>query len=297
MFSTYLTRWDLTPDGEPVVTHSSRLLPVRQRGVPAMLKLPMEAEEKRGSLLMPWWDGIGAARVLAHENAALLLERAMGNRSLAALARQGRDDEATRIICAAIATLHEHEAKPPPNLVALTPWFKDLWPAAAKHGGVLALSAATARELLAHPRDVVVLHGDIHHDNILDFGARGWLAIDPKGLLGERGFDYANLFCNPETDIEVTAPHRFRRRLAIVTEASGIERERLLRWILAWAGLSAAWWLSDGVHPEINFRIAELAAGELGWSQPPSAGANSADRIECFTLNISVLVNLFHVKH
>ena len=119
-----------------------------------------------------------------------------------------------------------------------------------------------------------MLHGDIHHDNVLDFGARGWLAIDPKGLIGERGFDYANLFCNPETDIEVTAPDRFRRRLAIVTEASGIERERLLQWILAWAGLSAAWWLSDGVQPEIDFRIAELAAGELGLSRPPSTGAN-----------------------
>ena len=146
-------------------------------------------------------------------------------------------------------------AKPPPNLVPLTPWFKDLWPAVEKHGGILVLAAATARELLAHPQDVVVLHGDIHHDNVLDFGARGWLAIDPKGLIGERGFDYANLFCNPETDIAITAPDRFRRRLGIVTEASGITRERLLQWILAWAGL-----------------IAELAAGELGSSRPPSTG-------------------------
>jgi streptomycin 6-kinase len=275
MFTEHLTRWNLTPDSDPIVTHSSRLLPVRRRGAPAMLKLPMEAEEKRGGLVMPWWGGVGAARVLAHDRDALLLERAMGNRSLPAFARTGRDDEATRIICAAIATLHARDAEPPPDLVALASWFRDLWPAAETHGGILARSADTARELLAHPREVVVLHGDIHHDNILDFGARGWLAIDPKGLIGERGFDYANLFCNPETDIEVTAPARFRRRLAIVSEASGIERERLLQWILAWAGLSAAWWLSDGVQPEIDFRIAELAAGEPGLSQPPSTSANA----------------------
>jgi streptomycin 6-kinase len=273
MFTEHLTRWNLTPDSDPIVTHSSRLLPVRRRGAPAMLKLPMEAEEKRGSLVMPWWDGQGAARVLAHDRDALLLERAMGNRSLAAFTRTGRDDEATRILCAAIATLHAHDAEPPPGLVALTPWFRDLWSAAETHGGILARSADTARELLVHPHDVVVLHGDIHHDNVLDFGTRGWLAIDPKGLIGERGFDYANLFCNPETDIEVTAPDRFRRRLAIVAEASGIRRERLLQWILAWAGLSAAWWLSDGVQPEIDLRIAELAAGELGASPPPAAGA------------------------
>ncbi|MBX9592459.1 MAG: hypothetical protein K2X43_24495 [Hyphomonadaceae bacterium] len=111
-----------------------------------------------------------------------------------------------------------------------------------------------------------MLHGDIHHDNVLDFGARGWLVIDPKGLHGERGFDYANLFCNPETDIAVTAPDRFARRLDIVTERAGLERKRLLQWILAWAGLSAAWWLSDGVHPEIDFRIAELAAAALSHS-------------------------------
>lgn len=223
---------------------------------------------------MPWWDGQGAARVLAHDRDALLLERAMGHGSLAAYARMGRDDEATRILCAAIATLHAHDAAPPPSLVALTPWFKDLWTAAEAHGGVLARSADTARDLLAHPRDAVVLHGDIHHGNVLDFADRGWLAIDPKGLIGERGFDYANLFCNPETDPGVMAPDRFRRRLEIVTAASGIERERLLQWILAWAGLSAAWWLSDGVRPEIDFRIAKLAAGELGPSWPPSAGAN-----------------------
>jgi streptomycin 6-kinase len=46
--------------------------------------------------------------------------------------------------------------------------------------------AATARELLAKPSEVVVLHGDIHRGNVLDFGPRGWLASDPKGLVGER---------------------------------------------------------------------------------------------------------------
>jgi len=67
MFSDYLERWGLTPDGDPIVTHTSRLLPVRQGGVPAMLKVALHAEEKRGNLLMTWWNGQGAAPVLAHE--------------------------------------------------------------------------------------------------------------------------------------------------------------------------------------------------------------------------------------
>lgn len=44
----------------------------------------------------------------------------------------------------------------------------------------------------------MVLHGDVHHGNVLNFGARGWLAIDPRGLVGERAFDHANLLCNPD---------------------------------------------------------------------------------------------------
>ena len=65
-------------------------------------------------------------------------------------------------------------------------WFDALKTAAEVCGGILRLSAATASKLLATPRDVMVLHGDIHHGNILDFGPRGWLAIDPKGVSGER---------------------------------------------------------------------------------------------------------------
>ena len=54
---------------------------------------------------------------------------------------------------------------------------------------------ATAQALLADAaRGRASLHGDLHHDNVLDFGPRGWLAIDPHGLLGERGFDFANIF-------------------------------------------------------------------------------------------------------
>jgi streptomycin 6-kinase len=121
----------------------------------------------------------------------------------------------------------------------------------------LAESAAAAERLLVGPRDIVALHGDIHHGNILDFGERGWLAIDPKGLLGERGFDYANLFCNP--DQVAAGPERFDRRLAIVAELARLDRARLLDWILAWAGLSAAFHLEDGEDPGGALAIARLA--------------------------------------
>jgi streptomycin 6-kinase len=267
MFDTHLTRWTLTADGDPIATRSSRLLPVRQQGQPAMLKVAMDAEEVSGGALMAWWEGQGAARVLAREGNAILLERATGKISLAELARSGRDLEATRIICAVTAKLHAPRTQPLPDLVPLAQWFGDLAPAAATHDGLLSLAAETARALLAEPRDVGVLHGDIHHGNILDFGERGWLAIDAKGLFGERGFDYANLFCNPDladpAHSVATAPGQFEQRLAVVSAVAGLERRRLLQWILAWTGLSAAWFLSDGEAPTISLRIATLAAAEL----------------------------------
>lgn len=262
IFDEHVARWRLIPDGAPIVTHSSRLLPVRSEGEPLMLKVAVAAEEIAGARLMAWWNGEGAARVLEHEGDALLLERAAGTRSLAEMARGDADDEATRILCAAAARLHARADRPPPDLVPLDRWFRSLWPAAGAHGGILARAGAAARELLAEPRDVVVLHGDLHHHNVLDFGARGWLAIDPKGLIGERGFEFGVLFANPDPRM-ATAPNRLARQVDIVAEAAGVERARLLSWILAYAGLSAAWSLEDRDEPTLALSIAELAFMEL----------------------------------
>jgi len=232
-----------------------------------MLRIATHPEAKDGGVLMSWWDGRGAARVLAMDGDALLLERAQGLRLLSDYARNGRDDEATHIICEVVAELHAPRGKPLPDLISLEAWFAALWPAAATYGGVLARSADTARTLLTTPRDVGALHGDIHHDNILDFGRRGWLAIDPNRLCGERGFDYANLFCNPDIDDPscpvAVLPERFRRRLEIVAGRAQLERARLLRWILAYAGLSAAWLINDGEAADVDLAIASLALAEI----------------------------------
>lgn len=262
MFSEYLRRWDLTPDGHPILTNSSRLLPVCRRGMPAMLKVAVCSEERRGNAVMTWWDGVGAALVLEHDDDALLLERAHETPSLAGLAANANDDEAIRVACEVIAGLHTPRAAPPPSVVPLSQWFAPLTAASRVHGGILPCSAVAATELLSSAQDDVVLHGDVHHGNILHFGKRGWLAIDPKGLSGERGFDYANLFCNPSHAIAAN-PDRFARRIAIVTDAAALDRKRLLQWILAWGGLSAAWMLEDGLPPSTALEVARMAAAEL----------------------------------
>jgi streptomycin 6-kinase len=262
----WLDLWRLAPDGAAFTTkYGSHLMPVRADGAPAMLKVAGSDEERRGAALMAWWGGQGAARVLAHEGNAILLERCDSERSLAAMARGGDDDEATRIICQTMIGLHApRAAPPPPTLVPLPVWCRQLAPAAASHGGTFAKADAAMRELLADPREAVALHGDVHHDNILDGAGRGWLAIDPKGLIGERGFDYANLFRNPDAETAL-APGRMRRQARIVADAAGLEPARLLNWILAYAGLGAAWSVESGCDQDARagLAIAELAAAEL----------------------------------
>ncbi len=260
----WLERWALVVDGEGFTTrYGSHLLPVLKDGAPAMLKVAVGDEERQGGALMEWYAGEGAARVLAREDYALLMERVTGPRSLANMARSGQDDEATVALCQAAAGLHRPRAKTPPaTLVPLARWFRALAPRAASDGGIFAKAHAASLPLLSAPQDIVVLHGDYHHDNVLDGGLRGWLAIDPKGLVGERGFEYANLFRNPTAEIALI-PGRLRRQTTIVAREAQLDPVRLLQWILAYAGLGAAWSIQSGHDPQPGLEIAEIAAAEL----------------------------------
>jgi streptomycin 6-kinase len=259
----WITKWELEPDGAPFATGSSLLLAVRRGGEAAFLKFALEAEEKRGGAVMAYYDGrLGAAQVIAHDADAVLLERLEGPRSLTAMARGGEDDEACRILCETAAKLHAPRAGPRPEvLIPLETWFAALWPAAAGLGGVYAASAEVAREILAAQESPVVLHGDIHHGNVLDDGKGGWRAIDPKGLWGDRGYDYANLICNPDAETALT---HFEQRVTRVSEAAGLPRTRVLSWVLAYLGLSASWTLSTGGDPRQALAIGEAAQAALG---------------------------------
>ncbi|WP_022886835.1 aminoglycoside phosphotransferase family protein [Glaciibacter superstes] len=257
----YLKRWHLEPDGGAFSTPSSVLAPVRAQGIPAMLKIALVEEEAAGNRLMTWWNGRGAASVLEHDDNAVLLERALGTRSLVEMARDGDDETATRILCAAAGRLHAitpDAAGPlPAGIRDLDDWFTELFQhadavradavSADRSGGFHARAADIAAELLADQREVVVLHGDLHHGNVLDFTGRagasdsgGWLAIDPKCIVGDRAFDFTNILCNPDAEV-ATRPDRLARQIDVITDAAGLDRERLVRWVVAWCGLSSAW--------------------------------------------------------
>lgn len=258
----YIKLWKLSPDGDSFFTYCSLLQPVIYKDIPAIIKIPMEAEERKGSLLMVWWDGNGATKVLEHDENALLLERISGDHiSLIDMVQQNRDNEATSIICSVTKKLHLIKKDPPLEVTTLERWFSDLWPAAVKYGGIIQECAVIAQDVLANQNDIAVLHGDLHHQNVLYSNTQGWVVIDPKCLIGERAFDYANIFCNPDKETAL-APGRFMERLEIVSKEADLDSKYLLKWIIAWCGLSAAWILNEpqgDETPEIDLGVAEIA--------------------------------------
>jgi streptomycin 6-kinase len=258
----YVRHWNLREDGFPFASSSGIFQPVLLGEIKCMLKIARREKDRRANDLMVWWNGDGAAKILLHDHSVLLMERASNKSSLVDMAKNGRDDEASSILCRAIARLHSHQPPYPTNLIPLTSWFAELQPAAANYGGSFSECSRIADSLLQDQQDIVALHGDIHHGNVLDFDDRGWLAIDPKGLLGDRGFDYANIFCNPDPATALQ-PGRLLKQAAIIARSAGLDRTRLLHWTAAWAGLSAAWCISDGQDPHTPVQVANLATAIL----------------------------------
>jgi streptomycin 6-kinase len=258
----YARRWGLTPAGPAFSTPSSHLQPVLRGGEKAMLKVARIEEEASGCRLLAWWDGSGAARVHDLDDHAAVIE--WGGESLGDLAEED-DDRATRILCELAATLHAASARRgsrPAGLIPLHVWFRSLL-VRTEADGFYARAAAVARRLLSDPTDSVALHGDLHHGNVLDFGERGWLAIDPKFIAGHRVFDYTNILCNPS---QTLAERQFDRRIDLIAELADIPPDTLLEWTVAWTALSASWSAEGGntAEEQRTLRIGALAEARLG---------------------------------
>ena len=112
-------------------------------------------------------------------------------------------------------------------------------------------------ELSASQGPRVLLHGDLHHYNILEDARRGWLAIDPKGVLGERAFEAGAMLRNPLGEMRQFADAAIiSRRTAILTELLGLDRQRILGWAFSQAVLSALWSIEDGGEPDQGLAMA-----------------------------------------
>ncbi len=105
-------------------------------------------------------------------------------------------------------------------------------------------------ELSASMAEPMLLHGDLHHDNILMSTRQPWLAIDPKGLVGEPAYETGAFLRNALSQVfSATQPHRvLARRIAQLSEDLALNRVRIHGWGLSQAVLSAWWSIEDSGH-------------------------------------------------
>ena len=206
-----------------------------------------------------WRDGSGAIRLLGAQGPWQWLEDA-GDRTLAAVLESEGDTAATRNAADVLRALHAPSNRPDEGLQTMEDRFAALRLEAANQGGLFAEADAMAAGLMAEGAPIRPLHGDLHHDNILH-GTRGWLAIDPHGVLGDPAYDAANLLYNPlERQDLRTDPERARRLAETLGPAVGRPAQAVMAWGFCHACLSAAWHLEDENHEEAERSLAVARA-------------------------------------
>ena len=171
-------------------------------GTPAIVKglKPIEdiADELRGADYLVWRNGRGAVRLLGRENNLMLLEYA-GERMLSHIVAEHGDYQATEIAAELMAKLYAASEEPLPSaLLPIRDRFAALFQRARddQNAGCqtdYVHAAIIADQMMSNASELRGLHGDLHHENIM-FSSRGWLVIDPVGLVGEVGFGAANMF-------------------------------------------------------------------------------------------------------
>lgn len=246
----FARRWELTVEPAPWPFTYSVVLPThRADGTSAILKLaPPDPEWRSGAEALRWFDGHGSARLLEAEieAGALLLEQLRPGTTLAQL-----DDE--RATATAASVMRELWRPLPAEhpFITVEQWSSELAELRESFDGgsgpfpevLVSRAEGLFDELLASAPAPVLLHGDLHHDNVLAAERAPWLAIDAKGIAGEPAFEPAQFFLNPQPWLRRQSDLRpiMLRRLDIVVDETGLDRERIRGYGIAKAVLSA-WW-------------------------------------------------------
>jgi streptomycin 6-kinase len=209
--------------------------------------------------------GRGMVRALEHEDGAVLLDRLEPASPLSALAVGGRDGEATSILARVIDAMRPDS--PPPTCPTVQDWAAGF----AKYRAtgdvqiepeLVVHAEGVFLDLCATQRSPRLLHGDLQHYNVVHDAERGWIAIDPKGVIGELEYELGASIRNPAelpslfTDTNVAVS-----RLRQLTSALGLDVQRAIAWSYAQAVLSAIWGVEDGYHVDASTPVLVLARG------------------------------------
>src|SRR5258706_3315667 len=260
-------RWNLTI-GEPFLLSYNYVCAAKDRsGKDLVLKIGIPDPELTSEMeALRLYNGKGAVRLIDSdaEKGMLLEERLQPGTMLAEL----QDDERATEIAAGLMPALWQPVPAQNHFIRLEDWFDGLKELRSKFGGgtgpfpqkIVETAEGLVKDFFAENEPPVVLHGDFHHYNVLQVDD-AWLAIDPKGVVGPRGYEVGPLLINPwgEFSRQPDAVARTRRRFAILSEQLGMQRERICGWGIAHAMLSAWWAMDDaGRGGEAPLHCAEL---------------------------------------
>jgi streptomycin 6-kinase len=242
-------RWNLVLGDHLLLSYNYVCAATQKDGSAAVLKIGVPNPELTSEInSLRLYNGQGACRILEADarKGMLLLERLQPGTILASLED---DDQATEIAADVMKKIH----RPAPQqngFLSLRSWFDGLKNLRLRFGGgtglfpekSFAMAEGLIRDLFADNRPQVLLHGDFHHFNILLSG-RGWLVIDPKGVIGPAEYEVGPLLINPYNLMpdETEAIRRTQRRIAILSERLGFDPQRLRAWAICHSVLSSFW--------------------------------------------------------
>jgi streptomycin 6-kinase len=241
-------RWDLS-NIRPVENLSYNFVAFAARaGQEVILKLGVPNPELTAEMdALRLYDGRGACQLFESDapKGMLLVERLRPGRMLAAL----KDDEQATLVAAQVMRQIWRPAQGAGRFLRLRQWFDAMPRMRSRFGGgtgplparLVGRAEGLARELFAEGESEVLLHADFHHYNVLQ-SERGWLVIDPKGVVGPPGYEVGPFLLNPFDLLQRTDPFRVtQRRVAILSDGLGFEPWRIRAWGIAHAMLSACW--------------------------------------------------------
>lgn len=256
LLAEYSRRWSLTPLPPFAGLTYNYVTPVRRAdGSAAVLKAGVPGDEFRAGIVYTrLCEGRGVVRLIEAdaERCVMLMERAAPGLPLARL----EDDDAATAIGADVMRECWRPVPASHPFPSVAGWLRafarvrELYDGGSGPlpEGTLARAETLGRELLASAPYERLMHGDLHHDNVVSAQREPWLLIDPKGLVGDPGYETGPFINNPYGRMETwpDPARNFARRADILSERLSYPRERILAWGFVQAVLSAAWHVEDG---------------------------------------------------
>lgn len=256
-----LDQWHLVVTGPAATGWTAVVLPVAQNGRPAVLKVGWpHVESAAEHIALQIWGGRGAARLLAADPArgALLLERLDSSHTLAGVDAFTACD----IVGDLLRRLH---VPAPPTIPSLAEHLRphlDRLDDPSVPRRFAARTRALGAELLDE-RELVVLHTDLHYENVLAGSREPWLAIDPKPFAGHPGFEFQPLLRNRVDELGSGSALRWsvRHRLERAADAAAVDHEEARLWTLLHTGLQILWARENPDRASVHIAIFKALDG------------------------------------